>query len=147
MNKQLILKPASESDFEFIWKLYSESVSTIISNQIKGGWNQENEEKKFLTTYNIKNTYVITQDGEKIGWLSGSESENEVHIENGFLLQSYRRKGIGTRVLTELKNMFQAKNKKITFSVLHNNPNKFFERFDFEIFEEDQLTKKIKFNF
>lgn len=145
MSKVLKLEQVTEDDFDFIWKLYSESVSHLLSPYLANGWDEQKEKINFQSAWSKGKTYLIYLGDEKIGWISGEERETDLLIENGFIIPTFRRKGIGSKLLLELQNAFQKKNKSVTISVLKDNPaSTFFDKFSFELLENNSITKTIR---
>ncbi|WP_208830972.1 hypothetical protein [Bradyrhizobium neotropicale] len=68
------IRPATEADFPFAWKLYSETVGPMMAPHIlksRGeGWDPGIEEKRFSKIWELKKGLIIEITDGPIGWMS-----------------------------------------------------------------------------
>lgn len=141
MNVKLVA--AKEDDFEFAWQIYSESVSPLMKNHLKNGWNDDEQKKQFKTIFDVGNTKLIYANDIKIGWVDFMVEKDRIRLTNGYLLPAHRRKGIGSKVMEMVKNMGEG-TKIIEMSILKNSPHRpFFDKFGFQEEHESNITHKL----
>src|SRR5215467_7282589 len=95
-------RPATDADFSFAWRLYSEVIQPIMTpyiRELRGvGWTPATEEKRFSEIWDLKKVLIIEIPDGPIGWLSVDNSEMAVRIENIFIEEKYRNHGLGTHL-------------------------------------------------
>jgi predicted acetyltransferase len=128
-------RPATAADFPFAWKLYSQIIQPIMTPHIRKlrglGWDTAIEEKRFSEIWDLKKVLIIEIPSGPIGWLSIDGSEMAVRIENIFIEEKYRNRGLGTRLL---KWVFtEHKGRPFACTIIKGSKSrKFFERLKFK---------------
>src|SRR6185437_2779679 len=106
MTKIAETRPATQSDFEFAWKLYSDSVRPMMEQHIlrerNESWSHDEEKSRFAKIWDPAKVLIVTCDNEPIGWLSVAKSGDTVHLENFYIEAKYRSKGLGSALLSWL---------------------------------------------
>lgn len=145
MDQDPKLRPAQSHDCDFAWKLYSEAVrphiGPYIAEHFNREWADEEEKARFLTWWTHENTSIVTLGDAQVGWLHFEETDAEITLLNYCVADEFRHRGIGSKVIGLLLDNWKDKQKPINHSVLKNSPYRgFFERFGFEMIEEDEIT-------
>lgn len=119
---------------------------------LKVGWTYEkNGEKYFNNMLNNEIVYIALDKDKIVGYLAGSiniqgsyVTKSLAEIDNMFVLEEYRKYGIGTKLINEFKD-YCSKNKieelKVTASDKNKNAIKFYKKNGFDEFE---ITLKQK---
>ncbi|MFZ3325425.1 MAG: GNAT family N-acetyltransferase [Methylocella sp.] len=145
MTKVAGTRAATDADFEFAWAVYAKAVKPLMEPHIarvrKEPWVDAEEKRRFSTLWNPAKSLVITCDGVPIGWLSVAESTECVHVENFYIDENYRNKGLGTAVLSWLVSSH--KMRPFTTSFITGSPShSLYERLGFA--ETEQLDFETK---
>jgi ribosomal protein S18 acetylase RimI-like enzyme len=141
-------------DIEELQKLsqitYLNSFSTIL--------NEEDVKKYISTKYSLENLKAELEDkttqflfltlgNEKIGYLKYNydslKLENSLNIDRIYLLDAYKGKGFGTKLLQKIESIAIKNNKSyLTLGVLKfNKPAvSFYEKNNFSVFDEETIV-------
>src|SRR3984957_12598791 len=119
MNKvELSTRQATDSDFEFCWNVYSDSVSATMSQLIAGGWKPEIEKKRFGSIWAPSDSHLVLYDSLPVGWLAFREHGDQLAIDHLYLRKSHQKKGIGTILVDFLAGKATAGKRRLTAEVL-----------------------------
>lgn len=139
------LIPAKTCDEELLIKF---KLNTIFGSSNNISEEEQNKIINYVNNYipaNIKYYKVIIIDNEKAGCYSLKPYEDGYMIEEIYLLEQYRNKGIGRDIITNTINEY---NKSIYLWVYKDNEKaiKLYERLGFKITEETETRFFMKYN-
>lgn len=107
----------------------------------------------FSNMLNNQVVFIALVDNSIVGYLAGSinvessyVTKSLAELDNMFILEDYRKYGIGTKLVTEFKKYCLNKGIqeiKVTASARNNNAINFYKKNSFEDFE---VTLKMKLN-
>ena len=122
MNKEIILVPYKDSDYEFVYDVKKNAYKKYVE-ECWGAWVEEDQRnyfEKFITT--VKNNAYIIMDGDnRIGFYNGEILENgNYEIGNICIIAEYQGKGIGTKLLKE--KIEENKDRDIDIQYFKQNP-------------------------
>jgi len=133
-GRTLRLRPfEGPADGRFIRELTEENFRVSLEKTI--GWDAAKHEVQ----PEFPERYTMVTDGENtIGFLSVRDQPDAFYLETIQLLQSYRNKGIGTKLMHYVERVAYSEGKQwLRFRVFKNNPAKhLYERLDYEIAED-----------
>lgn len=123
---------------------------------LKVGWTYETDgEKYFNDMLNNEIIYIALDRDKVVGYLAGSINiqgsyitKSLAEIDNMFILEEYRKYGIGTKLINAFKEYCfqnQIEELKVTASAKNKNAIDFYIKNGFNEFEIT-LKQKIKFN-
>ena len=123
---------------------------------LKVGWTYETDgEKYFNDMLNNEIIYIALDRDKVVGYLAGSiniqgsyVTKSLAEIDNMFILEEYRKYGIGTKLINAFKEYCfqnQIEELKVTASAKNKNAIDFYIKNGFNEFEIT-LKQKIKFN-
>src|SRR5438105_12927678 len=92
-------RPATQGDFDFAWKVYSDHVKPLITPHMTRSWVDADERSRFATLWKPQEAHIMLLDGEPVGWFSCNIGQEIVDIEHGYILPAYQHRGIGGRIL------------------------------------------------
>ncbi len=116
MTIEVLDRVAVESDFDFIWSLYSNSVKPVISQLIN--WRDEEQRARFRGILDLVTARIAVMDDEPIAWFALAESESALDLEQLFIVENYRRKGLGRGIATWAKGLASEKSLKFRLPTL-----------------------------
>ncbi|WP_187286570.1 GNAT family N-acetyltransferase [Thermosediminibacter oceani] len=104
------------------------------------GWNDEIEREDLKQSFRPGKDYIITYNGESIGYLSIDFNQEFIYVRHIEILPSYKRRGIGTSIFNQLKE----KGLPIILEVTKTNTPaiRFYEKLGFEVLEEKNIKKR-----
>lgn len=149
MRQKVFLRPANDQDADFLEEIYAESRREEFA---RAGFD-ELQLKAFLKmqfdfqteAYKMQfpdaEFFVIVFDEENAGRLIVSRGAPEIRLIEIIVLQKFRGRGIGGFMLEKLKKEARNAGKPLSLRVLKTNVEavKLYERFGFEIVENDQI--------
>ena len=125
-------RKASEEDYNFIYQVKKEAYQSYVEINF-GSWDEEKQKEYFKSFIDAcKEAYIITFEGNDIGFYNGRLSENEYEIGNICIVPAYQNRGIGTNILKDI--IAQNYGKEITLQYFKQNPaGRLYERLGFRI--------------
>lgn len=143
----LELRPAKDSDFDFLWTVHVTTMKDYIDRT--WGWNEEEQRKHFRENFDPSVIQVIQQKGKDVGVLKVEPESERVLLTNIAILPDYQRKGIGSRAIARILEDASQMKMPVDLEVLKVNPARsLYERLGFRLIEEtdthyvmEQLTR------
>ena len=122
MDKEIILVPYKDSDYEFVYDVKKNAYKKYVE-ECWGAWIEEDQRnyfEKFMAA--VKNNAYIIMDGDnRIGFYNGEILENgNYEIGNICIIPEYQGKGIGTKLLKE--KLEENKDRDIEIQYFKQNP-------------------------
>lgn len=114
----LATRPATESDFQYVWSVYREAVKPHITPKLKDGWHDDVEIENFRNMWKAPDSHIVTVDELPVGWGGVVTSGNEIWIEHLYIEPGHRGKGYGTRLVSELTKQWNQEGKSVHAPVL-----------------------------
>ena len=111
-------RPATDADFQYVWRVYSDAIKDHITPHLQDGWRDGIEIERFRKIWNIADTHIITVDQKPVGWGGIVVSENEVLIEHLYIEAAYQGKHIGSRIISEMTAQWTKEGKTVRAEVL-----------------------------
>lgn len=113
---------------------------------LKVGWTFEKEGKDyFIDMLNNEIVYIALAENKIVGYLAGSVNiqnsyvtKSLAEVDNMFILEEYRKYGIGSKLMNEFKQYCIQNNieeLKVTASAKNSNAIRFYRKNGFEDFE------------
>jgi GNAT superfamily N-acetyltransferase len=119
MKEQLLTtRSATDSDLEYVWKVYKEAVKSHIEPKLKQGWVDANELTNFRKAWKPANSHIIMMDSVPIGWGGVVVTPTEASIEHLYIEPAHRGKGYGTRLISEMLQVWRKEGKAVHAPVL-----------------------------
>jgi ribosomal protein S18 acetylase RimI-like enzyme len=113
------LRPASAEDFFFARSLYMASMQPLLS--ALGAWDEAKSDASFRDFFKPNEIRMITVDGTDVGWIQVSETNGEVHLDQLHLIEEFRDRGIGTKLITATQAEARKKDKPLCLSFVKGN--------------------------
>jgi ribosomal protein S18 acetylase RimI-like enzyme len=114
------LRAAEHSDYEFARQLYLATMKSLLSQL--GAWDREEFEKRIRESFRPDEFQIIVHGNENIGFLHLIETATDIKIAQIHLTHPYRRRGIGSKILTQIIGRADAEHKTMSLSAPRNNP-------------------------
>ena len=128
-------RPALSADYPFALKLYIEAIKPLASTWIE--WVDEDQKALFASLWRPDDTWIITLNGEDVGWVEFRRTGDEIFLKQLYILPEHQRRGVGSRVMRLLLEERRGAAKSMALFVLKNNPaHGFYERHGFGVVQE-----------
>ena len=148
------LRPVSESDNEFLLKVYE---STRADELAQAEWTEGQKEmflrwqlnlqrKEYETRFPDADYRVIVIDGQRAGRIWIGSDDEQIRLLDIALLPEFQNRGVGTALLERLKSEAQSAGKALRHMVfvLNNNADRFYERLGFKKIEDFGAYKHME---
>lgn len=116
---EFALRPARPDDFGFARELYLNSMKPLL--EALGAWNGPEIESAFRGYFEVDEIRVVTMNGQDVGWIQVSHTDNEVCLDQVHLVERARNQGIGTALITQVINMASEQKKDVSLSLVKGN--------------------------
>lgn len=139
------LRKISEDDYGFVYQVKKEAYKGYVE-EYYGAWDEERQReyfKAFIESFG-DGAYIITADGQDIGFFNASRRGEEYEIGNICIIPQYRNMGIGTAILKDV--LYRNAGKEISLQHFRSNPaGRLYKRLGFELAEETETHCKLKY--
>ena len=113
------LRPARGDEYDFAEATYIDTMRPLMVEL--GCWNEAQRRAAFRRSYKSDEISVITLDGIAIGWMQVSERDTDFNLAQIQVLEPYRGKGIGTRLIKNLLERALGDGKTVSLSAVRTN--------------------------
>jgi ribosomal protein S18 acetylase RimI-like enzyme len=129
----LQLRPATESDREFLYNVYCQTMREVVENT--WGWDEDWQRRDFDRRFEVCRTLVIEAGGCLVGGLLLDSNPATVNIVELQILPAYQSRGIGSAIVRSLIDQAARDDLDVTLSVVEVNTRarRFYERLRFEV--------------
>ena len=101
-------------------------------------WNEQEIVSKFKHYFELDEVQIVMVDGADVGWLQISETEHAINLDQVYLLEDFRARGIGSQLIQNLLATAESEKKPVLLSVVRNNVAvTLYQRLGFRITEEE----------
>jgi ribosomal protein S18 acetylase RimI-like enzyme/uncharacterized damage-inducible protein DinB len=131
----LELRPADDRDRDFIWVINTQSLRPSV--EATWGWDEAFQRNYFEEHYGDYERQIIRVDGRDVGVLSFETRADHVYVNLIAFLPQFQGQGLGTRVLSEVKDRAAALGFPVRLQVLKpNRARELYERLGFRTYAE-----------
>lgn len=102
-NQTYGLRLVSETDYEFIYQVKKDAYKKYVEHYF-GSWEEDKQREYFKKFMNAckEDAYIITFEGNNIGFYNGCVAEGKYEIGNICIVPAYQNRGIGTSILKDI---------------------------------------------
>jgi GNAT superfamily N-acetyltransferase len=118
----LVLRPASEPDFLFTYGVKKAAFRAYV--EPFWGWDEAEQIAFHRQRWNAGRPEIVQWNGRDIGTIEIRRNEQELVLNEFYLLPDFQRRGIGTRLLAGVCEESDRKGLPVALKVLKNNPAK-----------------------
>ena len=112
---------------------YKENLDDNINDMIDDEFNKKNKKNDVVCNYKSFN-FVAKEDENIVGIITGHSYYNEVHISDLIILEEYRNRHIGSRLIEAVENYFKNKEfKNINLSTYEFQAPEFYKKCGFKV--------------
>lgn len=149
----ITVRKALPEDESFFVQLY---ISTRQEEVAAWGWTEEQldhflrmqfsiQQQSYSLQYPAAEHHIIMENHIPIGRMILQHRQHEILLVDLSLLQTYRNKGIGTALLTEMQEKAASNHHSIRLHVFHSNPaQRLYERLGFQKISEESLYIRMQ---
>jgi ribosomal protein S18 acetylase RimI-like enzyme len=113
--------------------------------ELLGRWNEPGQKRVVELALTQEGTSIIVIDGSDVGWLQLGESSNAIYLGQLYLAPELQNRGIGTAIVSELRDKARQAGKALTLDVMKNNRARFFyERLGFQVIGQSEHKLKMQ---
>ena len=139
------LRPARPGDDEFALGMYLVITRGFLSSH--SGWNDDLITERFRKGYDPSQVQIVCADGMDVGWMQVSESDDGLHLDQIHLIEAYRHRGIGTRLVRDLLARARHKRESVRLNVMRGNSAiEFYRRLGFAVTGSDEEKIQMRWD-
>jgi ribosomal protein S18 acetylase RimI-like enzyme len=140
---EISIHAASPRDYDFALGLYLDGTQRLLT--ALGRWDEAAVVARFEKSFKPEQAQVIRSDGADIGWMQVSESTNGFHLHQLHLVDSFRNRGIGTRLIEALLDRARGTGRPVALNVIRGNPAiALYCRLGFRVVSEDKELLQMR---
>jgi ribosomal protein S18 acetylase RimI-like enzyme len=140
-----LLRPANESDREFLYTLHCTTMRLVIEQT--WGWDEEWQRRDFDRRFRSYAASVIELEGAAVGGVLLDRTPVGVDIVELQILPEYQGKGIGTSVVRSVIEDAAHEGFPVTLSVVHANgrAKRLYERLGFQVTASEEPFIRMRY--
>lgn len=133
------LRPATESDYEFLRNLHHSTLREYIEST--WGWDQAFQDQRFRERFDPGKRQIIVVGGEDVGVLTLERQPDAFYVGLILIAPHHQGHGLGTAVLTQIMATAAHDNLPVRLHVLKTNTRarRLYERTGFAISGDDEV--------
>ena len=126
----ITLRPATESDYDFLWWLHGATMRTYVD--AIWGWDEALQLQYFQDRFDPARIEIVERAGEAIGYISVERQEEFIFLGAIAIAPGFQGRGIGTGLIRKLLDEAEQRGVPLKLRVLHGNPARhLYERLGF----------------
>ncbi len=132
------LRPATNTDFEFAFEAKKDALGPHIS--ARWGWDEAYQRSVHKQRWTEKPWFIVMLDAEPVGTVSIDDQPDFIRFGEFYLLSPFRRKGLGSTVLSEFLGSCDRARRSVKLEYLKWNPVvSLYKRHGFEVVSENDI--------
>lgn len=113
------LRPAAPGDFEFCFHVHNAAMGQYIT--AVWGWDEEDQRSYHADAFDPTAWQIITVGGADVGMVHIEHRAAEIYLSRLELAPTHQGRGIGTRIIQDLKALAAGRGHTLTLDVLAVN--------------------------
>jgi GNAT superfamily N-acetyltransferase len=135
-RETLRLRPALAEDVEIAFALLRAAMRRYVESTW-GSWDDAEQHRLFAGSFTLATHRIIEESGRAIGCLAVEERPDHVFLARIFLLPEAQGRGIGTRLVCEIRDDAHRRGLPVALTILKVNPaRRLYERLGFRVVDE-----------
>jgi ribosomal protein S18 acetylase RimI-like enzyme len=132
------LRPTTDTDFAFAFETKKDAMGPHISS--RWGWDEKYQLDVHQQRWSEKPWFIVMLGEELIGTVSIHEQPDFIRFGEFYLLNSFQRKGLGSRVLSDFLEDCDRSKRVVQLEYLKWNPvGSLYKRHGFEVVSENEI--------
>lgn len=133
---QIAFRPATDADHEWLYQLNKETIRPY-AEHVYGPWDEALARRLFAQHWHPDSTQIVTVNGRDAGMIDVQTGDTSVYLANIRVAPEYQRRGIGTRLISDVLRDAHERGLAVTLRVLKVNPaRRLYERLGFVVVGE-----------
>lgn len=123
---ELKVRPAEDSEAAYAWPMYEQFIQQHIYPKFRSEKSLDiwlsDEKRKFSQVWGNGTPYIVEVDGQTIGWVSITKSNNRITVDNVFIEEAWQAKGVGEKIFEGMIPVWKAEKRVVQVPVLIGGP-------------------------
>lgn len=126
------LRPATPADHDWAYELKKDAYREVVERQF-GPWDEEQQQQFFEGRWNPSISNIVRVDGQDVGLIAFEDRADCIWVDEIQLITGWRRRVIGSQIVSDLLAEARAKGKPLRLQVLRENKEaqRLYERLGF----------------
>jgi GNAT superfamily N-acetyltransferase len=132
------LRPTTDNDFAFAFEVKKDAIGPHISS--RWGWDEKYQLDVHKQRWSEKPWFIVMLGEESIGTVSIHEQPDFIRFGEFYLLNIFRRKGLGSMILSEFLKGCDRSKRAVQLEYLKWNPvGSLYKRHGFDVVSENEI--------
>ena len=137
------LRSATHDDSEFVYQTKKAALGKYIAQT--WGWDEQFQREYHRKDFDPSVIQIVTLQDKDIGWVIFTRSDDQIQINDLYILPEYQRRGIGSHLLSKLLEEAREKHIPVRLGVLKVNPaRRFYEKLGFRVVGETETHYQME---
>jgi ribosomal protein S18 acetylase RimI-like enzyme len=131
------VRTAQQTDYPFVRSIYLEPAERLLN--ALGAWDEKRLVMRLDKAFRLNRGLILSSADKNIGWTQILRTPQGLHLNNIHLVEAFRGRGVGTRVIQAVIDSARAKQMPLTLHMLKGNRAiSLYNRLGFRGVSEDQ---------
>ncbi|MEM6382914.1 MAG: GNAT family N-acetyltransferase [Pseudomonadota bacterium] len=113
------LRAADAGDYPFCERLYIASMQPLLS--ALDAWDHGKAVRALTEYFKPEEVQIVRMEKEDAGWIQISESEQALHLDQIYLREKFRGRGVGTHLIAQTADHARSVGKCVKLSLIRGN--------------------------
>lgn len=117
----MIIKPITDNNPKIAFAIYGKAMRDAIEAVRGELYDEDREYKQFCEQWQAETSYWILHNHKRVGFLDLRPKSQSLYIHNLAIHPTYQNQGIGSHLISQLKQMAKDQKATLTLSVFKTN--------------------------
>lgn len=137
------LRSSTSADSEFVYQTKKAALGKYIAET--WGWDEQFQREYDTKDFDPSVIQIVTLQDEDIGWVVFTRSDDQIQINELYILPEYQRRGIGSHLVSKLLEEAREKHVPVRLGVLKvNRARRFYEKLGFRVVGETETHYQME---
>ena len=143
MMTDIGLRSSTSADSEFVYQTKKAALGKYIAQT--WGWDEQFQREYHRKDFDPSVIQIVTLQDKGVGWVVFTRSDDQIQINDLYILPEYQRRGIGSHLVSKLLEEAREKHIPVRLGVLKVNPaRRFYEKLGFAVVGETETHYQME---
>ncbi len=137
------LRPTTSADSEFVYQTKKAALGKYIAQT--RGWDEQYQREYHRKDFDASVIQIVTLQDKDVGWVVFTRSDDQIQINELYILPEYQRRGIGSHLVSKLLEEAREKHIPVRLGVLKVNPaRRFYQKLGLRVVGETETHYQME---
>ena len=143
-NLSISLRQATLTDSDFAYQVKKTALGEYVKKTY-GEWDEAFQRRFHDRQWEPAGTQIVVVNGIDVGWVGCTQQADHIYIDGIYILPQHQGRGIGTYLLTRLRDEAYSVGKSVRLWVMKINPAfEFYKRAGFSVIGEKETHRHME---